>query len=271
MLNKKTKRAAIYILSFFISTSALAYDDVFVFTEPDKNSQAYSDIIATQQILKNENNKSALSTTMSAPSERLDKLSERLNLSQEFLTFLAGTQFSPGIMKNNSSDGRPNFFAAIDVGDIERKGVFNQSVNAASSIGNIPSNTVFSPGNQGWFSTDYPEINSNLRCDWSENLRLKTLLTEQEALNTEAELEISHRNNMDGIDTGQAQPNVVREDEQQDENHLDGESSDGLHKTIKIAGIPCLVTYYCDDIDWPCSIQKLSEIANRVRLVSVGE
>jgi hypothetical protein len=254
-----------------LSTSTLAYDDVFIFTEIDKSSQVYSRLVETQQILKNENTKSALTGTLTASSKRSDDLSKRLNVSPEFLQFLAGTQFSPDLMKSGSSDGKMKFFAAIDVGDVERKGVFNQSINAANSIGNIPSNTVFSSAKQGWFSTDYPEINSNLRCDWSVNLRIKTLLDEQAALKLEAELEANHRNNLDGVDIRQGQQNVVAEDEPQDDVILDDESADGLHKTIRLAGIPCLVTYYCDDVDWPCSVEKLNEIVARVRLVNGGE
>ncbi len=266
------------LLSFFALSLAAgaadAADDVFVFIPVDRQSPDYVELQSMKRSLFREFERdNSIVGELSSRNFAVD-ISRNFSRSPELMELtLRDTVRRNNAPQEYRRSEESRFFAAIDVGAMARANSLGRSFEPEAAVREIRPNTIYSPPGRGWFSTDYPEINANLRCDWSENLRLKTALQEQTALEREAALEEEFRRQKDPIDL---QPPNREEERGQTvrTNETDGtalESSDGLHQSLRVAGIPCLITYYCDDIDAPCSNEILQDIVSRVRLVSGGE
>lgn len=264
----------ILLLNFVPIDEAHTNENIFIFRKPDKQSKQFLELQGIQRRLNEEIEKDAGVVDRSTTDNSVRNLAVEYNHSAELMALFVtdAAQRLSGQRETRQPDD-VRFFAAIDVGALSRGSLSARSIDAIEVVRNIPANTIYSQPTSGWFSTDYPDISSNLRCDWSENLRLSQALSEQAAKDREAAFDRAHRDQADGIDTSQDARQQQQDKSVQPETPktVIRESADGLHASIRVAGIPCLVTYYCDDIDWPCSQTLLKQISNEVVLIRVGE
>lgn len=209
---------------------------------------------------------------------------DRRNLAQSVVKAAAGAlnrSTSAALITLRSIDGPPtspparSFFAVIDVAAIT---LGNSPVSARTfrhltersgevEVGllQIESRTEFVPDN-GWFSTNYPEIHANLRCDWIYNTRIAKSLSDDGFKTAEAQQEANYRSRMLERDN----PEASRPDQQEDVGDEIEEGLIGIERQFVLAGRPCLLTYLCGQQDVPCSDEIADELVERVVLVRTG-
>jgi hypothetical protein len=176
--------------------------------------------------------------------------------------------------------GGDDFFAVIDVPQIARAARENRSAVMASeavpadvdsSLQSVESRTMHAPPGQGWFSTSYPEVNANLRCDWTYNPAFVQALGSEESKAREAELEERYRaEELDSDNPDRAAEGEAAEPVTADPDGT-GEGEVGIERQFQIAGRPCLLTFLCGGEGVPCSQEAADELVENVILVRTGE
>ncbi|MDR9781127.1 hypothetical protein [Rhizobium redzepovicii] len=167
------------------------------------------------------------------------------------------------------------FFAVIDVPSIARgkaagARVFKLEERATEVEGDfltIEDRTQFGSPGQGWFSTNYPELHANLRCDWVYNTRIARAIGDEDLKAREAQLEADYRARKLERDN----PDISTLQEPEAGNDQAEEGLIGMERQFTLAGRPCLLTYLCDDRqNVPCSEEIADELVERVVLIRTG-
>ena len=131
----------------------------------------------------------------------------------------------------------------------------------------IDERTTYSPPDQGLFSTNYPEVNANLRCDWVTTFGWArcsgTPIARRKRPNSRI---ISHEHVGKGHSPDESPPDLNDQPPT-----LTEEGDEGIERQFLIAGRPCSLTYMCDDQQVDCSSSVVDKLVENVILITVGD
>ncbi|MCF6112220.1 hypothetical protein [Mesorhizobium muleiense] len=169
------------------------------------------------------------------------------------------------------------FFAAIDIAALPAQAFSGarpaSRAATADAAARVVDNTVFGAETEGYFSTDYEDINAVLLCEWTFNEETDALYAGDDALWREEQLEKQFRTDHFGADAKAVNPPAGSADSaeptapQTDET----EGLSGLERTISLAGIPCTVSYRCDDVTVPCRQDIFDALVENIKIVRPGD
>ncbi|HEV7252109.1 MAG TPA: hypothetical protein VGN97_03290 [Mesorhizobium sp.] len=178
------------------------------------------------------------------------------------------------------SESSDQFFAAIDLPGLAQRAASGDAGSALRGLASqvaaiernflaIDANTTFSPPDQAWFATQYPEIETNLHCNWKYDPKLAEAVESEDEKQREQELEEAFRRENTERDSpadGASSPEEAAPSEIVDEE----EGEDGIERQFLIAGRPCLLSYMCGWDELPCSEEIADELVESVVLITTG-